>query len=86
MIQTVKLSSKGQVVIPERIRKSLDIKEGSRLVFIEKDGRLIVEKEDDFMNELEERAWWKMAEQSLAKLWDNKEDEVWDTYDKERST
>jgi AbrB family looped-hinge helix DNA binding protein len=37
-VTTTKLSSKGQVVIPEAIRKSLNLKEGDRFVVIgEKD-------------------------------------------------
>ena len=28
----------------------------------------------------EKQGWLALAEQSLKKIWDNKEDEVWDTY------
>ena len=36
MIETIKVSSRGQVVIPESMRDNLNIKEGTRLVVIEK--------------------------------------------------
>ena len=83
----VNVSSRGQIVIPEQIRKSLGIKEGSKLVAIEKDGTLILKKESDIMKNLdsldrkEESGWLALAEQSLSSIWDNKKDEkVWSRY------
>jgi AbrB family looped-hinge helix DNA binding protein len=37
-MDTAIVTSKGQVVIPARIRRSLDIRQGTRLVFNQKDG------------------------------------------------
>jgi len=54
MIETIKVSSRGQVVIPEAIRKDLSIKEGVRLVLIRKGNKLILEKEEDFLKEHED--------------------------------
>ena len=83
----VNVSSRGQIVIPEQIRKSLGIKEGSKLVAIEKDGTLILKKESDIMKNLdsldrkEESGWLALAEQSLSSIWGNKKDEkVWSRY------
>ena len=39
-IGIVNVSSRGQIVIPEKIRRDLGIKEGSKLVVIEKNGIL----------------------------------------------
>ena len=83
----VNVSSRGQIVIPEQIRKSLGIKEGSKLVAIEKDGTLILKKESDIMknsdslDRKEESGLLALAEQSLSSIWDNKKDEkVWSRY------
>ena len=83
----VNVSSRGQIVIPEQIRKSLGIKEGSKLVAIEKDGTLILKKESDIVKNLdsldkkEESGWLALAEQSLSSIWGNKKDEkVWSRY------
>lgn len=38
-MQTAKITSKGQITLPLPIRKSLNLSEGDRVAFIEKDGR-----------------------------------------------
>ena len=80
----VNVSSRGQIVIPEKIRKSLGIKEGSKLVAIEKNGTLILKRDVDIIKSLEnmekkeESGWLALAEQSLNDIWNNKKDEeVW---------
>ena len=86
MIETIKVSSKGQIVIPERIRIELGIKEGTKLVLIEKNNSIVIEKEDQFINklnniELEKLGWLALAEKSLNNVWNNKKDEeVWGKY------
>ena len=86
-IGIVNVSSRGQIVIPEKMRKDLGIKEGSKLIAIEKDGALILKKESDVVNKLEgtgkgeESGWLALAEKSLSSLWDNKKDEkAWSKY------
>ncbi len=67
-IDTTKMSSRGQVVIPLDMRH--DIKEGEKLIVIRKDDEIILKKS------LPETALW--SERSLAKTWLNKkEDEAW---------
>lgn len=88
MINTIKVSSRGQIVIPEEMRNKLNIKEGSRLVMQEQENRLIIELEDEFLNkinELKERkesfGWTYLAQESFREVWDNKEDEkTWKKY------
>ncbi|MEK6847801.1 MAG: AbrB/MazE/SpoVT family DNA-binding domain-containing protein [Nanoarchaeota archaeon] len=68
IIDTTKMSSRGQVVIPLDIRK--DIKEGDRLIVIRKGDEIILKKS------IPEIAL--LSEKSLAKTWLNKdEDEAW---------
>jgi len=68
IINTTKMSSRGQVVIPLDMRE--DIKEGDRLIVIRKDNEIILKKS------ISESALW--SEKSLSKNWLNKEEnEIW---------
>ena len=88
MLETTKVSSKGQIVIPERMRKHLGLKEGTKLVLIEKDRKIMIQKEGEFMKIIEEKeiskekmGWLMLTEKNLAKTWDNPiDDEVWNNY------
>jgi len=67
-IDTTKMSSRGQVVIPLDLRKGIN--EGDKLIVIRKDDEIILKKS------IPETALW--SEKSLAKSWLNKEeDEAW---------
>ena len=86
-IDIVNVSSRGQIVIPEKIRKNMGIKEGSKLVAMERNDELVLTKESDVMKKLqgadkqEEAGWLALAERSLKDIWDNeKDDEVWGRY------
>lgn len=68
MLDTTKMSSRGQIVIPLDMRK--DIREGEKLIIIRKNSEIIIKKS------LPESALW--SEKSLSKTWLNKEeDEIW---------
>ena len=67
-IDTTKMSSRGQVVIPLDMRK--DIKEGDKLIVIKKDNEIILKKE---INDLA-----LLSEDSFAETWLNeKENDAW---------
>ena len=67
-IDTTRISSRGQVVIPLEMRK--DLKEGDKLIVIRKNDEIILKKS------IPETALW--SEKSFAKTWLNKkEDEIW---------
>ncbi len=51
-IAITKMSSKGQVVIPTKMRK--DIPEGEKLIIIKNDNQLIMKKASDFDKNLKE--------------------------------
>ncbi len=42
-METSVVTTKGQIVIPKKIRKSLGILKGSKVAFIEKDGKIILQ-------------------------------------------
>ena len=68
-ISITKMSSKGQIVIPQEMRK--DIEEGDKLVIIKNDGQLILKKMEDFDKNLKE-------DLEFAK----RTEEAWKRYDK----
>ncbi|MBI2669399.1 AbrB/MazE/SpoVT family DNA-binding domain-containing protein [Candidatus Woesearchaeota archaeon] len=85
MIETIKVSSRGQVVIPERVREELAIEEGTTLILVEDSGRIILEKEVDFLKKIhrdeERKSWIALGEKAFAKVWDNPEDDrTWSKY------
>lgn len=42
-MELAKITTRGQLTLPIEIRKKLNVKEGSKVVFIEEDGRIIIE-------------------------------------------
>ena len=78
-IRTVKVNERGQIVIPEDIRKDFGIKKSSVLVMIEGTQEIILRKESDILNDIndEEVFWRNLSTESMKIAWD-KEDSVWD--------
>lgn len=64
-IDTTRMSSRGQIVIPLEMRKDID--EGDKLIIIRKDDEIILKKS------IPETAI--LSEKSLSKAWLSKEDE-----------
>ena len=48
----VTVSTKGQIVIPARLRQRFHIRKGTRLAVFEEDGRLVVQPMTDFIRSL----------------------------------
>ncbi len=78
------MNSRGQIVIPEEMRRSLNLSNKEALLLIEQDGKITIEKESDMARKIadEEAFWGRMSIESLRRAWD-KEDEVWDKIAKE---
>jgi len=82
MIKTVRVSDKGQIAIPQTLRENLGIVKGDDLTLFQIEGKILIEKaqkteekiKDDFKDIL------KFSEDSLKEVWDNQEDEIWNTY------
>ena len=54
-MEIAKLSSKGQITLPKEIREKLNLKEGDKVVFIEKEGKIIMAKSSEsVINEMRE--------------------------------
>lgn len=71
----IKVTDKGQISIPVEIRKSIGINVGDELIAIREGKTLYLKKikKDDFSDLL------KHSEKVANKLWNNKEDEIWNT-------
>lgn len=69
----IKVTDKGQISLPVKIRNSLNILQGDELIITQSDNSVILRKikRDDFKDLL------KHSEKVAKRLWDNKEDEVW---------
>ena len=82
IIKTVTVSGKGQISIPQEIRKQLAVEKGSKLVIILKDKKLLIRKASDISQSIEDsfEDVVRYSERSLEKIWDNEEDEVWNRY------
>lgn len=86
MMKTIKVSEKGQIAIPRAVRDSLGINQGDELVIVQIKNKILLQKvqnveqkiQDDFKDIL------KFSEQSLKEVWDNPEDEIWNTYAKRK--
>ncbi|MCK6618179.1 MAG: AbrB/MazE/SpoVT family DNA-binding domain-containing protein [Cyclobacteriaceae bacterium] len=81
-METSILTSKGQVVIPEKIRKKFGIKPGTRIAFIEKDGEILLRAiTRDYFRNL--AGWLKGSGDILNELKKEKKREI--GYDEKRS-
>lgn len=71
----IKVSDKRQISIPVSIGDSMGINKGDELIAVRNKDTLCLKKikKDDFSDLL------KHSENVAKKLWDNKEDEIWDT-------
>ncbi len=69
----IKVTDKGQISLPVDLRNKLNIGQGDELVIAQSNGSIVIRKikKDDFSDLL------KHSEKVAKKLWDNKEDEVW---------
>lgn len=69
----IKVTDKGQISLPTGMRESLDIKQGDELIIAKEDDTILIKKvkREDFSDLL------RHSEKVAKKLWNNKEDEVW---------
>lgn len=69
----VRVTDKGQLSIPVEFRRAMDIQKGDDLVIVRNNDTLMLKKvkQSEFSYLLE------AAEPVAERLWDNKEDEIW---------
>ncbi len=71
----VKITDKGQISIPKTMQNSCHINKGDQVLMVQ-EGRMIVLKK---VKDSEFKPLLKLSEKVAKKLWENKEDEFWDT-------
>jgi len=77
-VRSVTMGERGQIVIPEAMRKDLKLGKGDTLVLVERGNAILVRKEADVVKVLSEDEFWDtVATDSLQRAWDA-EDHVWD--------
>ncbi|MFH0713779.1 MAG: AbrB/MazE/SpoVT family DNA-binding domain-containing protein [Candidatus Micrarchaeota archaeon] len=62
-MHSVVLSEKGQLVIPKHLRAKYKLEKGSKLVLLEENGRLVLEKSDSVVEKLKQ---FTAAQQSAS--------------------
>ncbi len=78
----IKVSQKGQIAIPADIQRRMGIKKGDELLLISKGKKIVLEKPEKVIRQLNDefKNIEAMSELSLRKLWLNKDDDIWDQY------
>ena len=82
-MKIIKVSDKGQISIPKSIRELVKIKEGDELILFEVNGKILIEKLDKFKENFKDIN--RLVEKSLESVWNNKEDDIWNSYIKNGS-
>ncbi|MBI2043175.1 AbrB/MazE/SpoVT family DNA-binding domain-containing protein [Candidatus Pacearchaeota archaeon] len=69
----IKVTDKGQISLPIKIREILNIEQGDELIITQSDNSIVIKKlrKEDFSDLL------KHSEKVAKKLWNNKYDEIW---------
>ncbi len=80
--KTIKVSKKGQIAIPSDIRREMKISEGDELLLVKKGKRIMLEKASELSRELQDEFQdiLTLTESSLKKIWENREDQIWNRY------
>ncbi len=75
----VKVSSKGQIVIPQDVRKRHRLRRDTDLVLLESGEAIVLRKKTDVEGILKNEfaPLLRASEEALKGLWDNPEDEIW---------
>ncbi len=77
-VEIITVSERGQIVLPKKIRESKNIHKGTKLLLIEKDNKLILNKIDEVVKETPEGVKTFIAsEETLKKDWSYVGDERW---------
>jgi len=79
-VHVVKVSSKGQIVIPKEVRDRHRLGRNTDLVLLESGDALVLRKKSDVEGILTDEfaPLLRATEDALKDLWENSEDDVWD--------
>lgn len=76
----VKVSSKGQIVIPKEVRKRHRLDRDTDLVLLDSGDSLVLRKKADVEGILKDQfgPLLRASQDALRDLWENSQDDVWD--------
>ena len=74
MAELLTVGEKGQIVIPKKFRDELHLEKGTKLMIVEKDGKLTMKP----VILHEKNLLLLLSEESLKKVWNNPYDARWD--------
>jgi len=77
-VSVVRVSSKGQIVLPERFRKEMKIRQGTNMLAVKEGEVIILKKEESLKDDFKDLT--KMAEVSIKDIWDDKREDIWNSY------
>ena len=78
IVKTIKVTDKGQISIPIDIRSLAGIETGDELIIIQEGSKILLEKPENILRD-DFKDLLKHSESVAKKLWNNKEDEIWNT-------
>lgn len=80
MVRTLRVSEKGQVVLPADVRRAMGIERGTELVLVFDGERILLQREDSAAKAMEEDFADLLAAtgQTLQPVWENEDDAAWD--------
>jgi looped-hinge helix DNA binding domain, AbrB family len=82
-MEVARITSKGQITIPKAIRERLNLAEGDKVAFIEKDGHIVITKSSvtalrDFLDSMSKEAQAKgITEEELLNDLEQVREEMW---------
>ena len=78
-MHVVRVSSKGQIVIPQEVRKRHHLDRDVDLILLESGDAIVLRKKKDIEGILKDEFMplLRASERSLSELWDNPEDDAW---------
>ena len=79
IVHVVRVSSKGQIVIPKEVRRRHRLGRDTDLVLLESGDALVLRKKADVEGILRDEfgSLLRASEEVLVDLWENSEDDVW---------
>ena len=80
--RTVKMTGKGQIVVPKEIRESLGLKRDSMLLIIQKKDDIILKRPESILD-IETEGFPELraaTERSFGKVWKDEDDKLWESY------
>ena len=84
--KTIKVSAKGQITLPSDIQKELGLKKGDDIILMKKGKGILIEKASALAKKMQDefKDLQEFSDESLKRLWSNKDDEIWNQYLKQK--